>query len=398
MHIQKIEIQNLKNIATFSMEFEEGKTAGWHVLLGENGSGKATILQGIFVGLAGTLANVSLNFLTDNIISTRENHCTINCYFNDNATTKTSFSMERGKPFTYSFNDKPFLSLGFGTNRIFSGNIKEMKEYESYQISDAHSSLIKGNKELADAMDWLRFINYKALEKDEQAEKLLKAFLSFINESDLLNGIKIESVKSSGVYFRDAEENLITSSELSDGYQSIINLSFNIIYQMIKFYGMEKMLLELSNTQNGIQLPAIVLIDEADIHLHPSWQAKMGFQLKKIFPQIQFIVTTHSPLVCHAADTIWKLAKPGTAEKSRQVKGVEFSRLKYGNISESFETSVFAEVETQSHEATEKLQKLAYLNVQALKRTLTESEQTERRNLQQYFPTTAYSTSYDTNS
>lgn len=131
---------------------------------------------------------------------------------------------------------------------------------------------------------------------------------------------------------------------------------------------------------------------------YPSWQAKMGFQLKKTFPKIQFIVTTHSPLVCHAADTIWKLAKPGTSESSREVQGGEFSRLKYGTISESFETSVFAGVETQSHEASEKLQKLAYLNTQALKRTLTESEQAERKNLQQYFPTMAYSTSYDTNS
>ncbi|MBF0477401.1 MAG: AAA family ATPase, partial [Deltaproteobacteria bacterium] len=46
-----------------------------------------------------------------------------------------------------------------------------------------------------------------------------------------------------------------------------------------------------------LQLPAIVLIDEVDLHLHPRWQQRVLNDLRRTFPQTQFIVTTHSPQV-----------------------------------------------------------------------------------------------------
>lgn len=64
----------------------------------------------------------------------------------------------------------------------------------------------------------------------------------------------------------------------------------------------------------------IVLIDEIDLHLHPSWQQKVIQRLESTFPNIQFIVTTHSPQVCHTVDSssIW-LLKDG--QKYRAPKG-----------------------------------------------------------------------------
>ena len=41
----------------------------------------------------------------------------------------------------------------------------------------------------------------------------------------------------------------------------------------------------------------IVLIDEVDLHLHPTWQQRIIGDLKEIFPKVQFIVTTHAPAV-----------------------------------------------------------------------------------------------------
>ena len=54
----------------------------------------------------------------------------------------------------------------------------------------------------------------------------------------------------------------------------------------------------------------VVLIDEVDVHLHVSWQRSIGFWLKKHFPNVQFIVTTHSPFVCQAADPGRSLLPP----------------------------------------------------------------------------------------
>jgi hypothetical protein len=52
-----------------------------------------------------------------------------------------------------------------------------------------------------------------------------------------------------------------------------------------------------------------VLVDELDLHLHPTWQTEIVAGLKATFPRMQFIVTTHSPLVLAGcrADEVWRL-------------------------------------------------------------------------------------------
>jgi len=48
----------------------------------------------------------------------------------------------------------------------------------------------------------------------------------------------------------------------------------------------------ISENVNGV-----VIIDEVDLHLHPKWQAKAIPLLQKLFPNVQFFITTHSPIV-----------------------------------------------------------------------------------------------------
>ena len=55
---------------------------------------------------------------------------------------------------------------------------------------------------------------------------------------------------------------------------------------------------------NPLHEPAIVLVDEIDLHLHPEWQRKIISFLKTQFPRTQFIVTTHSPLIVQSAEDI----------------------------------------------------------------------------------------------
>jgi hypothetical protein len=43
--------------------------------------------------------------------------------------------------------------------------------------------------------------------------------------------------------------------------------------------------------------PGIVLIDELDLHLHPQWQRRVVSDLRRLFPKVQFIATTHSPFI-----------------------------------------------------------------------------------------------------
>ena len=79
-----------------------------------------------------------------------------------------------------------------------------------------------------------------------------------------------------------------TLSELSDGCNAMLGLLGHLVRHALELYGWEK---------DPFEAVGIVLIDEVDLHLHPTWQRKALFQLQRAFPKLQFIVTTHSPLV-----------------------------------------------------------------------------------------------------
>lgn len=78
--------------------------------------------------------------------------------------------------------------------------------------------------------------------------------------------------------------------QLSDGEQRLFTLFVDIARQ-----------LSLSNSENMLgEGEAIVLIDEIDVHLHPKWQRRIVSALEDLFPNCQFIATTHSPFVIQA--------------------------------------------------------------------------------------------------
>ncbi len=130
-----------------------------------------------------------------------------------------------------------------------------------------------------------------------------------------------QEVSSDGVVFKDPNGSNLAINELSDGYRSILSLTFDLIRQMVSFFGYKDVFRNLPKKGMNIDLPGVVIIDEIDAHLHPSWQKRIGYWLTKYFPSIQFIVTTHSPLVCHAAErgSVWRLASPGSDQTSGKV-------------------------------------------------------------------------------
>ena len=88
---------------------------------------------------------------------------------------------------------------------------------------------------------------------------------------------------SNGEYHRDR------IGSMSDGYRGTLSLIADIAYRMAS--------LNPAMGERVLETPGIVLIDEVDLHLHPRWQARILEDLVRIFPNVQFIVTTHSPIV-----------------------------------------------------------------------------------------------------
>ena len=76
----------------------------------------------------------------------------------------------------------------------------------------------------------------------------------------------------------------------SDGYRNMIAMVADIAYRMA-----------MLNPHLGPEItqktPGVILIDEIDLHLHPNWQRRVVNDLKRAFPGVQFIATSHSPFI-----------------------------------------------------------------------------------------------------
>ena len=92
------------------------------------------------------------------------------------------------------------------------------------------------------------------------------------------------------MYFDNDKVEILPLHYLSDGAKSILAIVADIAYRMaiLNPHLLDKVITDTDG---------IVLIDEIDMHLHPSWQRKIVESLTKTFPKVQFIFTTHSPTV-----------------------------------------------------------------------------------------------------
>jgi predicted ATP-dependent endonuclease of OLD family len=166
-----------------------------------------------------------------------------------------------------------------------------------------------------------------------------------------------------------------------------------LIRLLIRFYDEEKVFKNFKKGDYTIDLPGVVIIDEIDAHLHPTWQTRVGQWFTKYFPALQFIVTTHSPLVCRAAEngSIWRLSAPGSKIPSGEITGADKDRLIYGNILDAYGTDVFGENLERSKEGFEKLKRYSYLSQKAVydPQHLSKEDKEELSTLEKIFATDA---------
>ncbi|WP_313255015.1 retron Ec78 anti-phage system effector ATPase PtuA [Empedobacter sp.] len=132
-----------------------------------------------------------------------------------------------------------------------------------------------------------------------ESELDFKKFVETIKESlinDLL-GIKDISFNNfSGrtqIYFHLSDGNIVSSKQLSHGQKVTYSLIGDICLRL---------LLLNPNLKNPLKGQGIILIDELELHLHPKWQQRILVSLRNTFPNIQFIVSTHSPQILSTID------------------------------------------------------------------------------------------------
>ena len=113
----------------------------------------------------------------------------------------------------------------------------------------------------------------------------------------------------------DGKRIRVPATWLSQGYQSVIAWLADVVGQI---------LVEAGEVVPAAEMEGVVLVDEIDLHLHPTWQVQLVPALKKVFPRLQFIATTHSPMVLPAltAEEVFILSRDDdgsvVAKQSRQ--------------------------------------------------------------------------------
>ncbi len=193
---------------------------------------------------------------------------------------------------------QPIL-LFFSTRRSI---ISEEKSKSATEQKNAYyrSMLVERGLRIRDFADWWRTKktlsaetgNRRHLSQIDLAVTAVSQILPEVTNWRLDDDGKIWVDKTRELVFGDdvnSETYSLTIDQLSDGERSLIVLAFDITRRLIQA--------NPTSDNPVIEGNGVVLIDEIDLHLHPKWQRRVIDDLRRIFPNIQFIVSTHSPFI-----------------------------------------------------------------------------------------------------
>lgn len=418
MHIRAIEVSNLGSIRQASWKLSRDQGAGFHVILGDNGSGKSSFVKAVAMALVGPdeLAGLWENWSEWLRHEERRAEITLQIRAHEDDEWKgrgkqsrgdievkltlsrgpdgsigfaTSDRRDRGSFRSVWSNYSGWFSASFGPFRRFRGGDAQFdKLFFTHKRLARHLSAFDEGVALSEGLTWLQKLAVDKLMNPSSAEaRLLSCLQRFVNENHLLpQQTTLTEITPKQIEFRDGQGQKVSIAYLADGFRATLSMTFELIRQLALVYGPERIF--PGQDIHCIPLPGVVLIDEIDAHLHPSWQHEIGSWFKKFFPNIQFIVTTHSPILCQAAEgaTIYKLPTPGTEEGGGMLDQVELHRLIYGDILDAYSTSAFDAKAVRSDSGRRLIEELAGLNHKALHTALSPQEAQRQKELRAILP------------
>ncbi len=418
MHVLSVEIENLRSVERLAWRVDPDKTAGFHIVLGNNGAGKTTLLRSMALALVGPENIFGLRQSGDDWLRRGTDQGTVRVGFSrhkdvDRFSTTGAPPRElvavvrvaRSGPeahITVDPDDESGRSLarsvwapdargwvccGFGPYRRFAGGAPLSTPKASLARA---MSLFDEQFACTDALTWLVDL---WVAREIHQKPTFDAVRRFINQPGFLpHGVQLDRVEvspSKRVFFVDAARNSVPIEELSDGFRSALSLVLEMVRQLVLAFGEERV---FSPDSERIDIPFVALIDEVDAHLHPTWQRRIGDFLVAAFPRTQFVVSTHSPLVCQcsAEGSIFLLPEPGTEGEGRFLDAQETARVRLGTVLDAYGTNVFGVGVGQSEQGKRRGERLAALNAQELfQGKLSEAERSERDQLRAQLPTQA---------
>lgn len=389
MFIDRIILKNIRGFDEVDLRLDRGggRYAGWTVFTGSNGSGKSSLLKAVALALAGPDAARSLMPSFAGWVRHGSDEGSIDLHYRrveeDDPLTISGaapsqflarLSLENGsrepsiasgsksktpQRTLWAADSGGWFSCGYGPfRRLFGASPDAMRQMIA-PTTERFATMFQEAASLAEVDQWLRTLNHKKLEGRQEETEQLEALLQILRDDLLPGGFQIDKVDSDGLWLRDRKQVKLAWSEMSDGYRSALALLADIVRHMIKTYG----------AKDVTKRSGVVLIDEIDAHLHPEWQRQIGFWLKARFPNLQFLVTTHSPIICQAADEngLFVLPEPGGSDQPRALSAGERQRVIASRPDTILLTPAFGLANTRSPEAVEK--RAEYATIASKKRS-----------------------------
>lgn len=367
MYIDKISLKNIRGFDSleFSLGRRDGTYAGWTVFTGDNGSGKSTLLKAIAVALTGRdvarslqpsfhrwiregagsqEAKIELTILPEKGVdefsergntaykkfpaalilkrSGKESSIELPA-----ATGSKTTLVQRG---LWASDARGWFSCGYGPFRRVFGASQEATRLMVSPATERFVTMFQEAASLYEVDQWLRNLSHKKLEgRSPESGQQLELLLEILRDDLMPNQITVDRVDSDGLWLKDRNGLQLAWSEMSDGYRAALALLADILRHLIVAYGIDGLAERGPDGKLQIVRSGVVMIDEVDAHLHPEWQREIGFWLTRHFPRIQFLVTTHSPIICQAADDngLFVLPEPGSGNKPRALSNDEYKKV-----------------------------------------------------------------------
>lgn len=237
-----------------------------------------------------------------------------------------------------------WFAAGYGPFRRLAGTSGEVARLMAGDWTAARfATLFREEASLAETVQWLQQVNYRARSNRPNYGDLERRVLLLLNDGLFPDGHEVDHVDPDGLWVRRQSSTPIRVEEMSDGYRTVTALVTDIIRQIYECFDGKMEWGDDYEVAPRVNNSGVVLIDEIDVHLHVSWQRKIGPWLTKHFPFIQFIVSTHSPYICQTADRRGLIRLPGPDDDfAPEVVGTDlFRRVTNGSADDAVLTDLF---------------------------------------------------------
>jgi hypothetical protein len=311
MYFSELTIENVRCFGPrqkLDLRDRSGLPAKWTVILGDNGVGKTTLLQCLYAMKPWPYWDESTAPLIDQWSSEQKQELlrrsvgdvsritaeiALGDVFVNTSDVRGSFSLAARES---SVDAKPqvvydMFCCGYGAARR-----PGRAALSTDNRPDAGASLFSDGADLINAEEWLLQADYSARSEAPGAKERLEHIRETVLR--LLKGVSdiritgLEKVPPQPIVQLETPFGWVRPHQLSLGYRAMLSWVLDLASRMFERY---------PASEDPLSEPAVVLVDEIDLHLHPRWQRSIVGFLGERFRRTQFIVTAHSPLIVQSA-------------------------------------------------------------------------------------------------